>query len=102
MASKVHYIYWFSPERVLKLANEDASVAQLAEQLICNQQVKGSSPFAGSVGRRGFGRSVGRAHGAAAIYLRGYATSCSCGHTAAARIRYNRFRARGMPAGKAP
>jgi hypothetical protein len=26
-----------------------ASVAQLAEQLICNQQVKGSSPFAGSV-----------------------------------------------------
>ena len=27
----------------------EASVAQLAEQLICNQQVKGSSPFAGSV-----------------------------------------------------
>ena len=32
----------------------EASVAQLAEQLICNQQVKGSSPFAGSAAS-GFG-----------------------------------------------
>ena len=30
-----------------------ASVAQLEEQLICNQQVMGSSPFAGSAEWRG-------------------------------------------------
>ncbi len=29
-----------------------AGVAQLVEQLICNQQVGGSSPFAGSVGEK--------------------------------------------------
>lgn len=33
-------------------ANQDASVAQLAEQLICNQQVAGSSPAAGSMRNR--------------------------------------------------
>ena len=31
-----------------------ASVAQLAEQLICNQQVEGSSPSAGSIRSEGF------------------------------------------------
>ena len=34
----------------------DASVAQLAEHLICNQAVVGSSPTAGSIGRRAQGR----------------------------------------------
>ena len=29
------------------MLNEYADVAQLAEQLICNQQVNGSSPFIG-------------------------------------------------------
>ena len=43
--SQVHYINWFSRSRDLA----EASVAQLAEQLICNQQVMGSSPSAGSV-----------------------------------------------------
>lgn len=41
-------IYWL----VFTVAQEQAifaSVAQLAEQLICNQQVMGSSPLAGSV-----------------------------------------------------
>ena len=34
-----HFLYWLG----------DAGVAQLAEQLICNQQVAGSSPFASSI-----------------------------------------------------
>ncbi len=29
--------------------SSNASIAQLVEQLICNQQVNGSSPFAGSI-----------------------------------------------------
>ena len=40
---RFHYIYRFSPGK------KQASVAQLAEQLICNQQVVGSNPSAGSV-----------------------------------------------------
>ena len=40
------YINWFSPQRDPRAGH--ASVAQLAEQLICNQQVVGSSPSAGS------------------------------------------------------
>ena len=34
---------------------EYADVAQLAEQLICNQQVNGSSPFIGFKTRKGCG-----------------------------------------------
>ena len=41
--AEVRYIYWFSYE-----LTQIASVAQLAEQLICNQQVVGSSPSASS------------------------------------------------------
>jgi hypothetical protein len=52
-----HYINWFSPMRDLR--RREASVAQLAEQLICNQQVKGSSPFAGSVSVRNSPTPVG-------------------------------------------
>jgi hypothetical protein len=36
------------PRGAKENACSDASVAQLVEQLICNQQVMGSSPFAGS------------------------------------------------------
>jgi hypothetical protein len=41
--AELRYIYWFSQLGFW------ASVAQLAEQLICNQQVVGSSPSAGFV-----------------------------------------------------
>ncbi len=41
MVAELRYIYWFSQLEWW------ASVAQLAEQLICNQQVVGSSPSAG-------------------------------------------------------
>ena len=34
------------------IKNKYADVAQLAEQLICNQQVNGSSPFIGFLGKR--------------------------------------------------
>ena len=37
------------PERLIY--EKHAGIAQLAEQLICNQQVGGSSPFASSIGR---------------------------------------------------
>ena len=40
----VGYIKWF-----VRVVGRLASVAQSAEQLICNQQVKGSSPFVSSV-----------------------------------------------------
>ena len=33
------------------IKNKYADVAQLAEQLICNQQVNGSSPFIGFLGK---------------------------------------------------
>jgi hypothetical protein len=33
-----------------------AGIAQLVEQLICNQQVIGSSPIAGSLSPRGLGK----------------------------------------------
>ena len=46
VAPEGRYINWFSPQRDPCAGN--ASVAQLAEQLICNQQVVGSSPSAGS------------------------------------------------------
>ena len=36
----------YIPKSLVKARN--AGVAQLAEQLICNQQVKGSSPFTSS------------------------------------------------------
>src|SRR5256884_9496548 len=51
-----------------KFANRPADVAQLVEQLICNQQVKGSSPFVSSRCRRGttlprpFSSSEGHTH----------------------------------------
>ena len=45
------YINWFAHARPAQ-----ASVAQLAEQLICNQQVVGSSPSASSSARTGAGR----------------------------------------------
>ncbi len=49
------YSYWFSPTGyalnlyrfATRRLGQSASVAQLAEQLICNQQVVGSSPSAG-------------------------------------------------------
>ncbi len=34
------------------IKEQQADVAQLAEQLICNQQVNGSSPFIGFLGKR--------------------------------------------------
>ena len=34
------------------IPEEDAGIAQLVEQLICNQQVVGSSPTAGSLSQR--------------------------------------------------
>ena len=40
-----------------KMLSCEASVAQLVEQLICNQWAGGSSPFAGSIFKNGF-RSV--------------------------------------------
>lgn len=37
------------PAIINRLSPQYAGVAQLVEQLICNQQVAGSSPFAGSI-----------------------------------------------------
>ena len=36
----------------LRLGVKNAGIAQLVEQLICNQQVVGSSPTAGSLSKR--------------------------------------------------
>ena len=47
-------VSWSHAEQLItnQLINIYADVAQLAEQLICNQQVNGSSPFIGFLGKR--------------------------------------------------
>ena len=62
-ASRVHGV--MNPRRILKIrllansitgmvtAAREAGIAQLVEQLICNQQVIGSIPIAGSVYKEG-------------------------------------------------
>ena len=48
---------------VMKGVELSARVAQLVEQLICNQLVGGSSPFSGSQRRRSLFESIGSAAG---------------------------------------